>query len=691
MLKFLTKYKQYMLVVFSALLMVAFIVPQANMLVGGSPEKRKVATVNGSKVTAEEMDHAIREYEALKALLEPLQLGRNMNVPEQYFGVKDAKHWYLMTRAAKEAGFMATAADGEEFERDLREGLIRTYSMQIAVSEAFRKMGVPGSMLTREFLERYAGMVMQTPEQQKQIEDETNTYISRIMPRVLGAAASGGRLNQSQLLEVFAKANSVGRLQTTWREVSRVSDKRTIATADKSGELVYVDHMLMMGSQLVAQAAEPSADTLKKLFDAHREQFKGSGTHGFGYRLPQRVKLEWMKIDRAAIGAMIAIDPIDANKHYRQNPQTFPKPFSEERSRVEEDMRRVKVDAIVLAIDKAFRAEALRLMGKVDKKDGLVVLPADWSTRMPRLEQLAQLVVEDVKAAAGATIPLPTVVVKGDKFLTENELQALPEIGASRLRVGSREIGLPEFVFKVRELSNDKDFALQTGVVYTEGFAEDAAGNRYYLTVLESRKDEPPQSIDEVREQVVVDAKTVEQFAAVAASAEQFRIVAANEGLEAASRLFTDTFPGADAPLIRRKLEVSSRSIRAGDPTFDRPEYRNAVLKAARALDINKMVIDQPADPRTLTVVLDDSLSVAIVQLVGRAPLTVERLRSQGDALATVTANEDFKVDDLRNAFSYAALKERFKFVDLSRGSEETENEEAKPAATAPAAAPKGS
>lgn len=687
MLKFLTKYKQYMLVVFSALLMVAFIVPQANMLIGGSPEKRKVATVNGVKVTAEEMDHAIREYEALKSLLEPMQLGRNMNLPEQYFGVKDPKHWYLMTRAARDAGFMATAADGEEFERDLREGLVRTYSMQIAISEAFRKMGIPGSMLTREFLQRYAGMVMQTPEQQKEIEDETNRLMGVLMPRILGSAASAGRLTPTQLQEVFAKANSVGRMQTTWREVSRVSDKRTISNAEQSAELVYVDHLLMSGSALAAQAPEPAADTLQKLFQQHREKFKGSGEHGFGYRLPQRVKLEWMKIDRAAIGATIEIDPVEANMHFRQNSQQFPKTFSEERPRVEEELRRRKVDTIVTAIEKAFRAEALRLMGKVEKKDGLVVLPADWSTRMPRMEQLAQLVVTDVKQTANVTIPLPTVVVKADKFLTENELLGLPDLGGSRIRVGSREIPFPQFAMKVRELSRDTDFTLQAGVVYTEGFAEDAAGNRYYLTILEARQDEPPQTLDEVRDQVVLDAKAMEQFAVLVASAEQYRIATATEGIEAASRQFTDNFPGASAPLIRRKLEVSSTGVAAGDSTFNVPAYRNAVLQAARALDINKMVIDQPADPRTISVVLEDSLSVAIVQLVGRAPLTVERMRSQGDSLAAQTASLDFQVDALRDAFSYAALKDRYKFVDLSRGGEETENE----APAKPAAAPKGS
>lgn len=667
MMKILTKYKQYLMVVLAALLMIAFVVPQAGTLVGGSPEKRKVATVNGKKVTAEEMDQAIREYEALKALLEPLQLGRGMNIPEQYFGVTDARHWFLMTRAAKDAGFLANEEDGEVFERDLREGLIRTYSMQIAVSDAFRKMGVPGSMLTREFLERYAGMVMQNPEQQKEIDEATTRIMGLVMPRVLAAGAQAGRLSPQQMLEVFAKANAVGRMQTTWREIARVSDKRTIAAAERSGELVYVDHLLMTGNQLVEQAAEPAEQTMRSLFEKHREQFRGSGAHGFGYRLPQRVKLEWMKLDRAAIGTVITVDPIEANKHYRQNPQSFPGTFSEERTRVEEDMRSKRVDAIIAAADKAFRAEALRLMGKVERRDGLVVLPADWSERMPRLERLAQLVVEDVKQTVGVTIPLPVVTVRAEAFLTENDLMGLPEIGQSRVRVGSRELGFPQFVLKVRELSADTDFTLQTGVVYTEGFAEDVAGNRYYVSVLESRRDEPPSDISEVRDQLVLDAKAVEQFAALVATAEQIRSVAASDGIEAASKQFTDLFPGASAPLIRRRLEVSSGSIRAGDPTFDRPEYREAVLEAAQRLDINKMVIDQPADPRTVTVVLDDSLSVAVVQLVGRAPLTVERLRAAGDALAADAAGQDFRVEKLREALSFTALKARYEFVDLTR------------------------
>ena len=47
--KIFKDYKQYTLVILSALLMVAFIVPQANTFVGGTPEKRKVATLHPSK------------------------------------------------------------------------------------------------------------------------------------------------------------------------------------------------------------------------------------------------------------------------------------------------------------------------------------------------------------------------------------------------------------------------------------------------------------------------------------------------------------------------------------------------------------------------------------------------------------------------------------------------------------------
>lgn len=663
MLKIIQKYRQYLLVVFGVILMVAFIVPQAGHFFGGDPMSRKVATVNGASVTANDMNKARTEHDVIRTLLDPLGMPKPIDLSKELFGAENDRHWMLLAKAAKEGGFMGSNADGQIFEKEIRDSVLIPLIARSAVAQQY-----PMLRQQPQYLDMFANNLMADPEQRKKMEEQADKTMGVLIGRALQASHGNPQVLQS----AFSTANAIGRMQTAWREAHRVSDKRATFEADRVGDTVYVDQVLLLAKSIAPFAPKPSEEAMKALFDKYRDVRRGYGEHGFGYQLPARVKLEWMTIDRAAIGATVQLDPVEVNKYWRQNRAKYPGEFPAERARVEADLRDQRVDAIMSTIDKAVKAETIRLMGKTDIKDGYRALPADWATRMPRLESIAQLAVADVKQISGVSIPLPQVNVRADQFLNRTDIMAIPGLGEARIRLGSKEYGLPELVFRVKELvGSDPDVNIQVGVPF-EMFAEDAARNRYYFMVLDARKAEAPATLDEVRGQVALDAQALEQFAKLEKQVPMLQSLAESDGLEGVSKFFLEAFPGASAPATRKKLAITANNIQAGDSTFNQAAYREAVIKLAKQLDPTKPVYEYPTDQRTLAIALDGPLSVVVAQLVGRSPISVERMRNEGDYFSMAYANRELPTKALREAYSFQALKDRMKFVDHDRTTEDS-------------------
>src|SRR6185295_7762069 len=113
-------------------------------------------------------------------------------------------------------------------------------------------------------------------------------------------------------------------------------------------------------------------------------------------------------------------------------------------------------------------------------------------------------------------IPLPAVTVK-DQWLTEHDLSTLPGIGRSTLRQGGLELPFSQVVSWTKELGNPEGpIPVQIGVPLFENYLSDgtgtAGGNRYYITVLATRAESAPDSVEEIREQAVRDYKNVQAF-----------------------------------------------------------------------------------------------------------------------------------------------------------------------------------
>src|SRR5688572_1062749 len=327
MLKFLRKYNKWILVFGGSLLMIAFLVPQGIQQMGSHKRGHTVARIGERKVRQLDFQQASGELQMIERLLQqPNAMGVD---PEQ-----GAAHWILLKHAAEQAGLYAGEAEGREIFEQLAEGVsART-----------------GESLT---IEGFAG---------------------------------NARVQPSEVYDALAKAAAVFRLRSAHNFAAVLSDRKAAAASKSLADQTLIDLVFVTGAMADRDSPPPDEASLQEQFTKYRDVKKGEGEYGFGYRLDARLKLEWMRLDRAAIEAAVVIDPVDANKRWRTNRVTYPGEFEAEKAAVEGEIRAEVVDRAIRAAHDAVKAEVYNATKSLQADGRYRRIPPEW--RRPRWEQI---------------------------------------------------------------------------------------------------------------------------------------------------------------------------------------------------------------------------------------------------------------------------------------------------------------
>ncbi|MCH7792283.1 MAG: hypothetical protein IID31_08405, partial [Planctomycetes bacterium] len=144
--------------------------------------------------------------------------------------------------------------------------------------------------------------------------------------------------------------------------------------------------------------------------------------------------------------------------------------------------------------------------------------------------------------------------------------------------IANRPIPIALLAFVVHELDPDQELGLQVGLPAVSLPARDAAGNRYYFTVLAARDESPAESLDDVREQAADDYAALHAYEQLAANLDGYKQLAVAEGLQAVSDLFEKTIepetpdPGVEDPTA----EVPSPEVTAPNEGPEEPAAENS-------------------------------------------------------------------------------------------------------------------
>jgi hypothetical protein len=597
--------------------------------VGGAPW---ATYASGSQLTGEDLDRVRREL-GIVDLLRDRDPNRD---PLTRLGAhEDPAHWWMLTFEAQRAGLVGGEGEG---------------AAVLASLAAAATAG--GNPLSGE------------------------DVIRNIM-RATGA-------NRPFVLETTAKWRGVTRLLSLCESVDRMSDKRIEQFAAKSmlgltGDLVMLDAR----TTAAIPAPEPTEARLEEHLRAYADKAPPArgGEGPFGYRIPDRVMLEWIEIPKSTVAALVEGSPelqsIALKKRFAQDPARFGADPSTSpsyadyestvRVRTIEDLTKAKLDEI-----SKFASDQLGLAQRsLKRRNSYFELPADWSMQILSFQSLAAAI------AAEFGVPEPIVRNSGDAPVTIEAIATLEGLGgASTMKFGSSQRAT-QLVAGAKELSNPNTASPVQAQIASPALT-DQAGDVHFFRITEALPSAPATDLAALRETVLNDVMALERFQWLEQNEAAISQRAATEGLRAVADAY-----GAKVEFARELRQFNAQFISFGLRMPSQipglgadPKALEALVAKASRLPITSDLSAIPAAERTFVVASPDRLSLVLMQVTELYPVSRETIAGLIGQPQIVGALRDETVSiDLAKVFSFDALASRLNFKRIRAEGEDAGDE----------------
>ena len=435
----------------------------------------------------------------------------------------------------------------------------------------------------------------------------------------------------------------------------------------------------------LTRTSQPDEQTLTDLFDRYKQSLPGQGKpYGLGYRVPDRVKIEYLEITPERARERVRVDEADALSYYdthqdkfREPVDTDPdtpdtddqtklKPYTEVRAKILERLKNQKASELADRILKAAQAIMLEDARGLEQKDGYRVLPEEW-------EPLSM--VDVAKQLHTQFDVLPVIHHHQDRWLTPRQLAALPGIAASQLPNQQKAVGFMPYVFSAKEWSRpepvDGLMSLRLQAKMPSTTLVSPEGHRYLFRLVAVAPSKVPASLDEARTQVERDAKRLEAFRLLTEESATWLERAQRDGLETlASKENLQLIK--PQPFSKRVSEIDGRLNVPDVPGIGREKafvdgafnLVDQALDATRSTNIETV----PAAQRTAAVAVDGMTSLLLIRVDKVEPMTRSQFKNMASAPQvgawinqSLTGDMDGSVDN--DPLSIASLSSRVGYV----------------------------
>lgn len=619
MLKFLRKYNKFIMVVGGSLLMVVFLLPQALQQFGGAGLGGTIATYDGGRLSRKDLRDATNEFRLLESIATRPFLGR--------LGIEGIDHWVLLNLEVERLGLAGGPDDGLNF-------------LPIVADELLR-LGVLGTV---------------TPT-------AAYDFVQNRRTEAINSGSSPLAVDRA-----LAKLRGVYRLRQLVSSPGRISRPESAAVASELFDTVVADVAVIEANSSPDNLPEPLSEAeLQAHFEKYRDALPADNEFAIGYRRPPAVTLESIKIDLQALANLIEIDEIALETFYRRNPAVYQNNKAAARTRLERDYRNAEAAKLVADAVKAVDGAIARELAALppDETGVYRVLPDDWASRRPSLEDLAQIARRELPEQAQAVSVHPSDGV----FRAEQDFSKFPG-GVATSNYGpidaplASKLRFPQVVLAVKELAGANSGAIQEGVMF--GPLYDLFGSAYYFRILDIREASPPDSLDEVRTKVLADANRLAHYQIISdpSNLERLREVAINEGLAAAA---PDATVVPDVTSSRQVLSSTPRN-----PTIQSvnvQEVRDALVAVAEGWSADTIATAQPAEDRTVVVAAPAPTAVVVARVTGWRPLTLEDFRSRAPFVnQQIGAELSPSLLFGEGPLSFASLRDRYDYQPVTTG-----------------------
>jgi hypothetical protein len=548
--------------------------------------------------------------------------------------------------AAFEGGEI-TSQDRFDANRDVRflEAFLGPVMTQLGISdpdhwimleaEARRHGYVGGSQTGREFFNEIAAAQNMDPD----------TAFNALL------VASGH--TESAALDALASLRAVARLRTAYRLAPRPSQPELVSEFATRLPTVALHAAFIPASAYLDTISQfPPEELLREFFDEHKDQPRGGGALDFGYRVDPAVQFEWIEVSQSEVESAVPIDPVDVNARWRKNRELYPGEFFDERERVEADMRRQRAVAVMGDINTLVQAEAARAERNDEQLD-LRALGREVSRRLSEREGF----------------PVPPLVYDGrdERWYTLTDVQATPRVRNARPIAADYDAPFPRVALNVAELNPENPYDVRVGEVI--GPLRSAAGSTIYARVIGVRPAGPPETLENVRDQVVEDYRLQQAWDTLTRRAERFPQQIAARGLPTVvSTEGGEIVAGLRATPERLEPPVTREIDQQVFNQLNEPAFAGAVHDQAQSIEPIGDVTALPIDQRIVLTELEDKAAIAIGVIIAVDPISQTNFRLAAEAtlfelqsqrINQMMANDPFSFDAMKRRLSYELIGER--------------------------------
>lgn len=659
MFKLFRQYNKIILVIGAALLMVAFLIQGTlSMFMQTSPSDIPIGETSGRELTLMDRQTAAAELQILNGL-NPV-LGQAASVLIGQSEEKELK-WLLMTEDARQMGISASdvQVDGILDGVGVDSQQLIVIARAMGASPDLIRQAVRHWLMVDQYRELMLGQTHISSVQRlttlvqayslRQQAQTTGDYQAYIQSELLFGAADGSARLSSPLVKHY------------------IADQQ----ATVSGQVAVIS-----SDRYLEEAAQPSDQELAELFEQFKDNLPGSSEpYGFGYRYPDRVKLEYLSLPVSELRSHVRVDEAERLAYYDENRQQFMKqqppatqpgdtqpepeelPYSEVRSRITEQLTRQKAGELAEQMAKAAQAILMQDQRGLPQQDNYRVLAKGYEP-MPLQEVADQL---------EQRFSIKPVVQQLPAWIAVTELENLGGIGYSYV-TGRPNVSFANYVASARELEPAEDnplvpLRLQVGVAGQTLTGFDDTHYIFRLTAAEPSR--VPASLDEVREQVLADARKLKAYELLLSHRDELTQQAKADGLE--------SLKAEDDPNVRIAKIAPTRQRQASQTGMVPPvvpgvgsseAFITALFEAAKtASNDGKLAVDEaPIEQRVGSVAVDRRLSLAVFRADTYEPMTLEQYHQQLAQGPVGSWVSRMVTPDASQTISLATLTERLNY-----------------------------
>lgn len=683
MLKWFAKYNKILLVVFGVALMISFTVGTValdsffdrmmNLVQYGSVSSpgSQIGLLESGAITTGDEQEAYIDHQ----ILSPIVGSLNPILPQALFG-EEQLNWAITLQEARNMGIWASDAEvmnllamvgirDDDTMRQLRE---RVGGDEQRIYEAVRHF-----LMIDKYRRLASGAGIQptgegatTELQQRLINLQQGAQMVQLAQQSMMQSRNPMAFFQAQQLMqqanmLFLVANGAPR--TSLPALERLV---TDQSSELAGQFVLVNSAIYLD-----QVGEPTDEQIQKLYDQYKDTLPGRGEpYPFGYKLPERVKLEAVTIPinpiREKMRPDVEVDIAAAMAFYRENQQQMVKrdefgnptnqklSFEEARPQIIERLIDERAGDQAMQLAQEVRARLNAPLADLTKQAGYFVLPEDFQNTSMRV------IADDIKQQTGIELQLAAGQL-ASQWQNLRELVQVPNLGMSVI-AATPQVTFVQYVASARELEPDTDnplVARRLQVNVPSEVMQSPDGSLSVFRITDASAEHSP-TLEEARPQVVADAKKLAAFDMLKTQQSQWLERALTEGLTPLAASI-DTEPITFPTLNRVGAQV---------PGLGRNEqFAEVAYALADKLDTPGSLTDIPAEQRVGGAMLDRELSLAIIELTDFMPISRRRYlamvdRPEGVAMANLMIESNLP-DPLslestlkRSAFQYDAGRE---------------------------------